>query len=311
MSSKRRSGGTPRLIAAAATLTFLLVLPSSAFGQATRTWVSGVGDDVNPCSRTAPCKTWAGATSKTAAGGEINALDPGGFGAVTITKSLTLDGNGTHASILACSTSGIIINAPSTAKVTLRDLSINGCRNTSIPGTNGIRILSAGVVTVTKTRIFGFGTSGTHSGITAENNHANARLSIRDSDIHNNFRGLRLSPGPSGVIRATVQRTDFGDNTQEGVLLDSAAGVASSVTANIFRSSMNDNGPDSGTGVGLRIVKGQGILARAAISAVEISGNKIGVALGAGAQLLSRGNNDVFDNSVSDGDNPTGSINPK
>ena len=61
-----------------------VAIPSSAFGQATRTWVSGVGDDVNPCSRTAPCKTWAGAISKTAAGGIIDALDPGGFGTVTI-----------------------------------------------------------------------------------------------------------------------------------------------------------------------------------------------------------------------------------
>src|SRR5260221_13453148 len=62
--------------------------------QASRTWVSGVGDDANPCSRTAPCKTFAGAISKTAAGGEIDALDPGGFGAVTITKAITLDGGG-------------------------------------------------------------------------------------------------------------------------------------------------------------------------------------------------------------------------
>src|ERR1700685_738577 len=63
----------------------------SAQAQATRTWISGVGDDANPCSRTAPCKTFAGAISKTAAGGEIDCLDPGGFGAVTITKSITLD----------------------------------------------------------------------------------------------------------------------------------------------------------------------------------------------------------------------------
>src|SRR4051794_24295465 len=72
----------------------MLVLPALAFGQATRTWVSGTGDDANPCSRTAPCKTFAGAISKTAAGGEINALDAGGYGGVTITKSLTINGVG-------------------------------------------------------------------------------------------------------------------------------------------------------------------------------------------------------------------------
>jgi hypothetical protein len=68
------------------------LLSSAAQAQATRTWVSGVGDDANPCSRTAPCKTFAGAISKTAPRGEINALDPGGFGAVTITKAITIDG---------------------------------------------------------------------------------------------------------------------------------------------------------------------------------------------------------------------------
>src|SRR2546430_3166562 len=89
--------------------TFIFAVASTASAQATRTWVSGVGDDVNPCSRTAPCKTWAGAISKTAAGGEIDALDPGGFGAVTITKSMTISGIGTYASALIASTNGIVI----------------------------------------------------------------------------------------------------------------------------------------------------------------------------------------------------------
>ena len=83
-------------------------VPASA--QATRTWVSGVGDDVNPCSRTAPCKTFAGAISKTAAGGEINCLDPGGFGTVTITKSMTIDCGATFGSILASATNGVNVN---------------------------------------------------------------------------------------------------------------------------------------------------------------------------------------------------------
>src|SRR5437763_15130847 len=100
----------------------LTVGASAAHAQATRTWVSGVGDDANPCSRTAPCKTWAGAISKTAACGEIDALDPGGFGAVTITKSITLDGTGTFASILASLVNGIVINAASTDVITIRGL---------------------------------------------------------------------------------------------------------------------------------------------------------------------------------------------
>src|SRR5437016_10411881 len=98
------------------TLLGVLVLGTTLMSaQATRTWVSGVGDDANPCSRTAPCKTWAGAISKTANGGEINALDPGGFGAVTITKSITLDGGGGQvASTLVAGTNGINVAAQPT-----------------------------------------------------------------------------------------------------------------------------------------------------------------------------------------------------
>src|ERR1700682_6335672 len=99
--------------------TFMFAFASLAQAQATRTWVSGVGDDANPCSRTAPCKTWAGAISKTADCGEIDALDPGGFGAVTITKSITLDGTGTLASILNAGTTGIVVNAPSDKVITI------------------------------------------------------------------------------------------------------------------------------------------------------------------------------------------------
>src|SRR5258707_881900 len=111
-----------------------------AYAQATRTWVSGVGDDANPCSRTAPCKTFAGAISKTAANGEIDCLDPGGFGQVTITKSITIDCDGTFGSILAAGTTGIIVNdsatgTPNTIRVVIRALSINGA-GTGVTGIN-------------------------------------------------------------------------------------------------------------------------------------------------------------------------------
>src|ERR1700704_5666745 len=108
--------------AAAACAVTMLFVASPASAQATRTWVSGVGDDANPCSRTAPCKTFAGAISKTAAAGEINCIDPGGFGAVTITKSMTIDCRNTEAGVLVSGTNGIIINALSTDTVVLRGL---------------------------------------------------------------------------------------------------------------------------------------------------------------------------------------------
>ena len=130
------------------TLAFGLV----ASAQATRTWVSGVGDDANPCSRTAPCKTFAGAISKTAAKGEINCLDPGGFGAVTITKAITIDCEGTLGSVLVSGTNGIVVSAGASDAVTLRNISIQGVGT----GINGIRYLAGRTLHVENVRINAF-----------------------------------------------------------------------------------------------------------------------------------------------------------
>src|ERR1044071_7744479 len=115
MIDPRRVGRVFPLLALMASCLATTIQPANA--QATRTWVSGVGNAANPCSRTAPCKTFAGAISKTAAGGEINALDPGGYGAVTITKSITIDGTkgAGFGSILASGTNGVNVNDSATA----------------------------------------------------------------------------------------------------------------------------------------------------------------------------------------------------
>src|ERR1051326_3689121 len=129
----------------------LAVAPANA--QATRTWVSGVGDDANPCSRTAPCKTFAGAISKTATAGEINVLDPGGFGGVTITKSITISSEGFEAGVLVSGTNAIIINATTTSNVVLRGLDIEGLGT----GLVGIKVLGGlGSLHVEKSTINNF-----------------------------------------------------------------------------------------------------------------------------------------------------------
>ena len=125
-----------------------LAIPSSAFGQATRTWVSGVGDDANPCSRTAPCKTFAGAISKTANGGEINCLDPGGFGGLTINKSLTIKCHYTEGGALVAGTNGFVINATANDKVTLKGLDINGAGTGARAARVGIKVERAAYVHV-------------------------------------------------------------------------------------------------------------------------------------------------------------------
>lgn len=160
---------------------FAFFVGTTAFGQATRTWVSGVGDDANPCSRTAPCKTFAGAISKTAAGGEISVLDPGGFGAVNITKSITLNGAGTLASILFSGTNGIIVNGAGIV-VNIVDISLNGGTPTS-PGINGIRIIQASNVNVIDCDIFNY----QNAGIRDERTTAGATLLVRNTRIRNSI----------------------------------------------------------------------------------------------------------------------------
>src|SRR5437763_2065497 len=164
---------------------FMFAFASMAQAQATRTWVSGVGDDANPCSRTAPCKTFAGAISKTADQGEIDCVDPGGFGAVTITKSITIDGGGTFASILSSGVTGVNVNdsgsgAPNTKIVTLRNLSIQGAGTTL--GTNGINFTSGKALHVEHCQIMNYSVSGI---TVAVNNAGGSELYVSDTSIYN------------------------------------------------------------------------------------------------------------------------------
>jgi hypothetical protein len=186
-------------------LPLLAAAPASA--QATRTWVSGVGDDVNPCSRTAPCKTFAGAISKTAVDGEINCLDPGGFGAVTITKSITIDCTGTFGSVLAAGTSGIIVNANNAGAndplriVRLKGISINGPNGGTRSGIRGVNILSALQVHIENVLIDNF----TQQGIADARTNA-GRLFVSKTTLRNNgIAGIGL--GGRRAARSTLPWT--------------------------------------------------------------------------------------------------------
>jgi hypothetical protein len=203
---------------------FLFVFVGLGYGQATRTWVSGVGDDVNPCSRTAPCKTFAGAISKTATNGEINCLDPGGYGAVTITKSITIDCSGTFGSILASGMpQGILVNISGNPSdphktVRLRGLSINGVGVNAGVGTNtggnGIKIADAATVIVENVLIAGF----SQSGILVANS-GDVKVVVSGSSIRNNTGG-GISGNPTGTADITVSNSLL---TQNGTAITAGA----------------------------------------------------------------------------------------
>ncbi len=288
--------------------TFMFAFASMAQAQATRTWVSGVGDDVNPCSRTAPCKTFAGAISKTAACGEIDALDPGGFGAVTITKAITIDGTGTMASILASLVTGITINAPGVNDViTIRGLSINGFCN----GIHGINILQAKTVNVEDVVIF---RTNTGNGITV--NDANGvNLNVRNSVIRDNtldginttssagnvqvtLDNVRLSGNANGLharsgSRVTARSCVFSNNTANGIFGDAQA--AALVNVFVWDSQISMNG-----GAGVK----SGNAGNPGVTGITLNQNQIdrnignGISITAPGVINSFGNNSILGNAV-------------
>lgn len=285
---------------------FTLVFSSLAQAQATRTWVSGVGDDANPCSRTAPCKTFAGAISKTAAGGEINVLDPGGFGAVTITKAITIDG-GTGSgwgSILASLTNGVIVNAGANDVVRLRNLSIQGIGN----GINGIRYLAGKALHVENSLIMGFTTNGIEVNKTAA-----GALFVSDTNINGCATGIKTVTTVGTIIadlnHVTLERNAIGLDAQTGSRVTMANSyVAQNTNAGIFANSASNSEINlesvvvshhinAGTAVGIRAGTATGAIVRC--SNVSVLGNEIGLQVtGSGQIIRFTGTNKLGGNSV-------------
>jgi hypothetical protein len=267
-----------------------------AQAQATRTWVSGVGDDVNPCSRTAPCKTFAGAISKTADKGEIDCLDPGGFGTITITKSLTIDGQGTMGSILAAGTNGVTVNdsltaTPNSINVSLRNLSINGAGT----GFDGIRFLSGKALMVENCIISGFRGNGLNSD------------------------GIDIAPSAAASYSVTVKDTIIEDTTGDGIRQNSIVGGNLKVVVDncTLRGSVNGYEVLGGVGNISRSVvvnhSSSGIVGGGSIGCVvnandnEVSGNGTGInSAVAGVSTVRISNNNVFNNTT--GLNVTGAM---
>ena len=219
--------------------TMLSALPANA--QATRTWVSQAsGDDAFACSRTQPCRTFAGAIGKTAINGEINCIDAGGYGAVTITKSVTIDCTGTYGSILGNGvTAGVTVNIVPSAddphrSVRLRGLSINGTGVVGTVGTrtglDGIRILQASSVFVEDTAINDFSQQGIKVAAGEAVNLALDNVTIRNTSgsgvtlstaagqvvaALNNVRidGTPVGVSANGLVRADLRNVTLAHNT--------------------------------------------------------------------------------------------------
>jgi hypothetical protein len=281
---------------------------SAQSGTNPRSWVSGVGDDFNPCSRTAPCKTFAGAISKTAPGGEIDVLDPGSFGTVTITHSISIESHGEFAGVLNARTNGIVVKAGPNDNVVLRGLTIDGQGT----GVNGIRFLSGGTLMVEDTTI----NNETVDGIDFEPSGA-SKLFVVDSKIRNNGGassfGILLKPGAAGSAKGAIDNVRLTNNT---VGLEVSTGGKATVNATVAASNGIGFDAEAG-GVATKLaltgglatdnsggaVVANGTKATVTIAGVSIANNLAGLSATNGAQILSFGTNPDSDSGA-----PTGSL---
>ena len=288
--------------------TFLLAFASFAQAQATRTWVSGVGDDVNPCSRTAPCKTFAGAISKTAAGGEIDCLDPGGFGAVTITKNITIDG--THGSgfgsILASGVNGVNVNdsasaSPNTIVVTLRKLSINGAGTTL--GVNGVNFTSGRRVNIENCEIFNFSNAAVNVATNGATGNTGTFLNVTDSHFFNTARGIKLQ-NTVQFVAAVVDNTTIANMSVNGVEMSNGSHISmdqSMVTFNGTGINMTNNGATANLTNTVISHNGTGLLnagASSRIGGCTFSENTTGISMTVNQAVKTYGTNNILDNIV-------------
>lgn len=265
-------------------LPFLASAPANA--QATRTWVSGVGDDANPCSRTAPCKTFAGAISKTAAAGEINCLDPGGFGGVTVTKSMTISCEAGTGGLLVSGTNGIIFNAGANDYLFLKGLDIEGLGT----GINGVSFINGGFLHVEDCVIRRFTGSGISITAPGTTGFEITRTTVFSNGNGSTGAGIRVAPAAGGtskgvISRVVADRNTFGlagdasggsvnlnidDSIATNSTLAGIVGVASSGTANVMV--MRATASNNGTGI-----QNAGGTTNIRIGSSAIQGNTTGV----------------------------------
>lgn len=273
----------------------LMTCASLAQAQLLRTWVSGVGDNANACDRTAPCRTFSGALSKTAAGGEISVLDSGSFGPVTITQAVTISGTGHLTSILAPGTDGIVVNAGVNDRVILRDLSINGVET----GTSGIRYLAGKSLLIDNLTISGFTTRGIDVSLTS-----NSGVMVKDTTITGVPTGLRITT-TAGIALATLDNVHLqGLGSGVEAAANSRVSITHSVISNNSSNGILTSAATSQINVENCLVAFNdlaGINASTAGSAIRISNNDIqgntsGITIAAGATVISANNNRVAGN---------------
>jgi hypothetical protein len=309
---------------------------SPAAAQATRTWVAGTGDDANPCSRTAPCQTFAGAMVKTAAGGEIDCIEPGGFGPVTISKSIAIICDNTEAGVIPTGPGSVItVNAGATDVVYLSGLDIEGQGTGN--GQNGVRFIAGGTLHIEHSVIRGFN-AASGWGVLFQPSGA-SQLTITNTVIADNGAGgisggIQIAPtGAGGAANVALRDVRIQNNNGVGLRIDSTGNTGSGISVSLenVQSTGNAQGvsvlnPPNTTTIGVMIVgstialnSSVGLFANGGavtvrVSDTEITGNSLGVNALGGSTVQSYGDNNLDGNPASTSANNgafTGAVTPK
>ena len=303
----------------AAALALAVTLPAvSAQAQAPRTFVSAAGSDSNPCSFAAPCRHFQAAVNATSTGGEVDALDPAGYGPIIIGQSITIEGQGWSYIAPSPGGNGITINAVS-GKVSIHGVSLNGV---GIPGTTtGIQFNSGDTLNVQDSVIRDFG----NVGIQVEPSSSNpTHIFVSNTQVSDNGGdGINFTTGGTGTTTGVISHVEMANNVGNGLTVTNASGPVSSINVTVSGSVCTDNAADGIAatptgGATMQIMVRNSTIANNSVSGLEatdhskgilnqggatirvtrstITGNGVGWAIGNSGSVLSYADNNIDGN---------------
>jgi hypothetical protein len=302
---------TRRLIAGLAVALVSLLTTASAYALNTQSWVSSTGSGT-ACTRASPCANFVTAQTATNANGVISVLDPGNYGDILITKSLTIraevvDGGGMYPSQLGAT--WIIVQAGPSDVVTVEGLHLGGIggilfnsgaqlhvvrcvfTNSNVSGQAGIMFApnSASRLSVTDTVISNMG-SGTGGGIVINpQSGGTAQVALERVTINGNAFGIAADGSYStGGINMTIADSMVANNSQDGLVAVTQSGGAPIGVMVTNTKSVNNV-------FGIRSI-GPNVTVRVKNS--DVTGNSTGLSFSGGSALLTFGNNAVRANGI-------------
>jgi serine protease len=277
-------------------------------------WVSAQGNDANVCNSATPCRTFAGALSRIASGGEIDVLDSGDFGPVTINKSVTLVSAGALGGIQTAAGSAITVNAGPNDKIVLRGLTLDGLGT----GSNGVTFTAGGALYVESCMVNGF----SQYGIDFAPANGSGKLFVNGTVLRNNGGGVTggglhlISSAAPGFV-ATVE----GLRSESNVFGLKAEGLGTVTIRNSLAAGNGYSGFSATNSAGstmLRMLIEESVsthngtsgilsngLATVTLSNVAVTDNQTGLNPTSGGLILSFGNNKVQGNTTDGAPNQT------